>query len=76
MSCILSTNRIRFLAFALTAVLMASGQVRADFLPLITVDENGAGTLVFPGGVPTPLVGVLASDPGPGGRSAALTYNC
>ena len=42
--------------------------------PLITVDENGKGTLEFPG-IKFALVGVLAPDPGPGGLAAALTYN-
>jgi hypothetical protein len=68
-------NRVRFLAVALTVVLVDSGQVRADFIPLITVDENGAGTLLFPGVAPIPTVGVLAPDPGPGGLALALTYN-
>src|SRR5215471_8297285 len=43
--------------------------------PLITVDENGHGSLLFPGGPPIPTVGVLAPDPGPGGLAAALSYN-
>jgi hypothetical protein len=43
--------------------------------PLITVDENGNGTLLFPGGSPIPTHGVLAADPGPGGLSSVLTYN-
>ena len=43
--------------------------------PLITLDENGNGSLLFPGGMPIPTVGVLAPDPGPGGLPAALTYN-
>jgi hypothetical protein len=43
--------------------------------PLITVDENGNGTLLFPGGPPIPTHGVLAADPGPGGLSSVLTYN-
>jgi hypothetical protein len=43
--------------------------------PLITVDEHGKGSLLFPGGAPFPTVGVLAPDPGPGGLASALTYN-
>jgi hypothetical protein len=43
--------------------------------PTITVDENGAGSLVFPGGGTTPTTGALLPDPGPGGLSSALTYN-
>jgi hypothetical protein len=38
--------------------------------PLITVDENGNGSL-FPGGGP----GTIQPDPGPGGATNALTYN-
>lgn len=53
----------------------ASSKTLADNNPLITVNENGQGTLVFPGGAPTLLTGVLAPDPGPGGRALALTYN-
>jgi hypothetical protein len=43
--------------------------------PIITVDEDGVGTLQFPGAGPIPLHGVLAPDPGPGGLPSALTYN-
>jgi hypothetical protein len=48
---------------------------QADNNPLITVDENGHGTLLFPGGTPIPTAGVLAPDPGPGGLPSVLTYN-
>ena len=43
--------------------------------PTITVDENGNGTIQFPGGPAGALPGVLAPDPGPGGLASALTYN-
>ena len=43
--------------------------------PDIRLFENGQGTLQFPGGPATPLPGVLAPDPGPGGQPAALTFN-
>jgi len=43
--------------------------------PLITVNENGVGSLLFPAGSPIPTTGVLAADPGPGGQASALTYN-
>jgi hypothetical protein len=43
--------------------------------PTITVDELGVGTIQFTGGLPAPLPGVLAPDPGPGGLTSALTYN-
>jgi hypothetical protein len=60
---------------ALAWLLTASGQVFGQNNPLISVDENGHGSLLFPGGTPIPTVGVLAPDPGPGGLPAALTYN-
>lgn len=43
--------------------------------PNITVDENGNGTIQFPGGPPNPLPGFPMPDPGPGGLPNALTYN-
>jgi hypothetical protein len=43
--------------------------------PTITVDENGVGSLQFPGGGTFATAGVLAADPGPGGLALALTYN-
>jgi hypothetical protein len=42
---------------------------------IITVDENGNGTAVFPGQTPILLPGTLLADPGPGGLASALTYN-
>jgi hypothetical protein len=69
-------NRYNLLVlFSLGLVPLTSSQLLAD--PVITVDENGSGTLDFTGsgGPKLPLVGVLAPDPGPGGLPAALTYN-
>jgi hypothetical protein len=49
--------------------------------PVITVDENGHGTLDFSvgGGCGTGVIatstGVLQADPGPGGLASVLTYN-
>lgn len=43
--------------------------------PLITVDEYGNGTLLFPDGAPIPMPFSLTTDPGPGGLSNAPTYN-
>ena len=43
--------------------------------PIIFLPENGVGTIQFPGAAALPLPGVLAPDPGPGGRTSALTYN-
>jgi hypothetical protein len=42
--------------------------------PLITVDENGNGSFVFPGSPLFPFVGVVQADPGPGGGNT-LTYD-
>jgi hypothetical protein len=60
-----------------TALLSMGNQVFAQVggNPTITVNENGVGSLGFPGGAPTPLQGVLAPDPGPGGLVLSLTYN-
>jgi hypothetical protein len=59
------------LAFLLSAgALLAQGNN-----PLITVFENGNGSILFPGGPPSSLPGVLSADPGPGGLSSALTFN-
>src|SRR5262245_19012686 len=62
---------------ALALLLGGVGQVTAAPVPnpLISVDENGNGTLLFPGGQPIPTQGVLMPDPGPGGLSSVLTYN-
>ena len=48
--------------------------------PLITVDENGFGSVDFTAGPYTgtgmfPIFGFLAPDPGPGGASVALSYD-
>ena len=63
------------LLLALVAFLAVG--VFADNCPLITVDENGHGTLDFTrcGNGITRLVGVLQNDPGPGGLANVLTYN-
>jgi hypothetical protein len=58
------------LAVGAAAPLLAQGNNPIIFLP-----ENGAGTIQFPAASVTPLPGVLAPDPGPGGLPLALTYN-
>ncbi|MEP6753976.1 MAG: hypothetical protein ABJA67_00630 [Chthonomonadales bacterium] len=55
-------------------VIHASAQVAGNN-PLITVDENGNGSIQFSGSPPTNMPGVLLADPGPGGLGSALTYN-
>lgn len=65
-----------FAAVAVGALFcLASVAALAQNNPLISVDENGNGSLLFPGGMPIPTAGVLAPDPGPGGGPATLTYN-
>lgn len=63
--------------FALIVVVSftASGAFAQGNNPLITVFEDGTGSLLFPGGSPIVTTGVLAPDPGPGGLSLALTFN-
>jgi hypothetical protein len=70
--------RARVLASVLlgvTTIVMSASAVPAQNNPIITVNENGVGTIQFPGGPATPLPGALAPDPGPGGSQSALTYN-
>ena len=65
----------RILSLALFALLLTMVVGQAANFPTITINEHGVGTLLFPGRLPVPLVGVLAPDPGPGGLPAALTYD-
>ena len=70
--------RARALASVLlgvTTIVMSASAVRAQNNPTITVNENGVGTIQFPGAQASPLPGVLLPDPGPGGSRLALTYN-
>ena len=43
--------------------------------PLITVDEYGNGSIVFPDGGTFSTPGTIQADPGPGGATNALTYS-
>ncbi len=63
------------LAMLLLVVGSASAQIAQGGNPDIFLNENGQGTIMFPGAPSTPLPGVLAPDPGPGGLTSALTYN-
>jgi len=65
-------------ALALSALTM-SASAGAQVAPppetlLITVDENGHGSILVDGTTTSPLTGVLAHDPGPGGLDNVLTY--
>jgi hypothetical protein len=62
------------LLVVLAAALCPGRDARAQGNLLISVDENGAGTIQFPGGPVNPLVGFPGFDPGPGGLPNALTY--
>ena len=73
----LRLNALRLLRLPKTAVLvlgtvlfftLASGSAWAQNNPLITFDEFGTPTLVFPGGGPISLPCVPTPDPGPGGK--------
>jgi hypothetical protein len=61
------------LAISLVCFLVSHAAAQSN--PLITVDESGNGTLLFPGGSPIPTIGTLQPDPGPGGLSSVLTYS-
>ena len=71
----------RLLRYSLVGLCLAfllvvtSSTVLADNI-LLTVDENGNGTLVSPFvSGPLALPSSLAQDPGPGGLAGALTYS-
>lgn len=57
------------------SILVTRVNVYALNNPIITLQENGVGTLQFPGGPATSLPGILAPDPGPGGLPSALSFN-
>jgi hypothetical protein len=62
-------------AFAVAIVAVASG-ASASVHPLVTVGENGLGSVDFCApGCPEFMPGVMAPDPGPDGAASALTYD-
>src|SRR5262249_17883143 len=63
------------LLVALAAALCFGRDARAQGNLLISVDENGVGTIQLPGGPVNPLNGFPGFDPGPGGLPNALTYS-
>ena len=73
------TNRVVQALLAVGLLCCVCSPALADSCPLITVDENGNGTLNFNvcgfGGRAFPTPGALAADPGPGGLPSVLTYN-
>jgi len=65
-----------FVYSALLALGLAASASAAAITPvLITIDENGNGTIQFSTAPANPLPGVMQADPGPGGLASALTYN-
>src|SRR5579859_6955690 len=63
---------------AVSALLVIGTSVRAQAPnPLITIDENGNGSIDFTkvGGIFSNMPGVLQADPGPGGLPSVMTYN-
>jgi hypothetical protein len=69
-------RRIVLVLFALTLLLGVVDRAAAQILSTtVTVDENGHGTIMFPGGGTIPLASALGQDTGPGGRSNALIYS-
>jgi hypothetical protein len=64
-----------FRLVALALLCGASAGVRAQNNPLVTVDEFGQGSVLFPSNAPVTTTGSLQADPGPGGLANALTYN-
>jgi hypothetical protein len=66
------------LSLALAAALLAlvgPARAQAPLPALITVDENGNGTVRFPPGPSITLPASLQPDPGPGGLGSVLTYD-
>jgi hypothetical protein len=61
--------------FATVLVLTATKLLAVPSNPTLTFQENGQGKVELPNGAVIPLPGALASDPGPGGLSSALTFN-
>jgi hypothetical protein len=66
----------RFIAVVAALTILAVDKAQAGFpIPLtVSIDENGHGSFTAVGVGPFALTGVLAPDPGPGGRPSALTY--
>jgi hypothetical protein len=63
----------RLLLGVVTVLLCLGGPAFAQGLPIVTLDENGNGTLQIQAAF-VPLPGTLAADIGPGGLNPVLTY--
>jgi VPDSG-CTERM motif len=62
------------LLFATVLLLAGTKLLAVPSNPTLTFQENGQGKVELPNGAVIPLPGALASDPGPGGLSSALTF--
>jgi len=62
------------LLFAAVLLLTCTKLLAVPSNPTLTFQENGQGKVELPNGAVIPLHGALASDPGPGGLSSALTF--
>jgi hypothetical protein len=71
----MKARAVRSALLVAATLVVSAAAAGAQNNPLITVNENGMGSLLFPGRLPIPLFGVLAPDRGPGGTNSALTYN-
>jgi hypothetical protein len=60
--------------FATVLALAGTKLLAVPSNPTLTFQENGQGKVELPNGVVISLPGALASDPGPGGLSSALTF--
>ena len=69
-------NLLAASALAISAIISGtSATAQQAPNPLITADEYGNGTLLFPGQGPITMPSSLTNDSGPGGLSNVLTYN-
>src|SRR6476660_5958059 len=63
-------------ALALATITFSTSALAQEAPPglLVTIDENGHGTVSIAGAAAVPLVYALLPDTGPGGLSSVLTY--
>jgi hypothetical protein len=68
-------HKLRSLTTFVALTFLAVAAAAQGNNPLITVNEHGVGSLLFPGVPAVNTTGIMAVDPGPGGLPSALTYN-
>lgn len=64
----------RSLLYLAISMVWACSAFGATFSITVTLDENGNGVITNTNGFSSALPSMLAADPGPGGKSSALTY--